>query len=546
MEKRRVLVIDDDPIIRDRLEQEIKRSFFDTFSAGDGKTALEIFNNNVIDIALIDVNLPDMKGFELLDHFKLERPECEVIMITGFGTQDVAITALRKGAIDYIEKPIDVDSLSASIGRAQEKIRHSGTIEYKNVILVIDDEEEITNRLGRFLQKEGYEIFKASSGKEGLDIITANKIDIVITDINMKGMDGIEVTTKAKKLYPDIESIVITGFKDTSLAVAALRAGTSGYLTKPVNLDELIIEVEKAIERINLYRNKLYRNRELKISSEIILKMNEELERRVEQRSQELSQTQSALFQTSKLATLGEMSAGLAHEINQPLGGIALITTTLKKLHERDMLTPEELLSGLGDIDQSVKRMTKIITHIRTFARQEALKFVDVDLNETIDSALSLLGEQLRLHQIEYELHLGEGGVNVAGEPYQLEQVWINMISNARDSLDEKKLKVMDGTLPKETFNKKLIITTRYSEDLSIAEIVFEDNGMGISPENIEKILEPFFTTKEVGKSTGLGLSISYGIIDSHKGKINIKSEVNKSATVTISLPVMGTGEKDV
>jgi len=545
MPKRNVLIVDDDPLIISILEKEIQRTFYQTHLASDGKTALEIFKNHDISIALVDVKLPDIDGFKLLESFKKDNPECEVIMVTGYGNQDIAITALRKGAIDYIEKPIDVNVLNAALGRAYERIRQEESLDYKNMILIIDDEQEVIGYLARYLKSEGYGVFSAVSGEEGLNIITTNKIDVVLTDINMKGMNGIDVVVNAKKLYSDIETIVMTGFKDTTMAVAALRAGASGYLTKPINLDELLLEINKATERINLNRNKLYRNRELKISSEIIMKMNEELERRIDERSKELSQTQSQLFQTSKLATLGEMSAGLAHEINQPLGGIALVAMNLRKLHERNRLDDEELLSGLRDIDASVKRMTKIIQHIRTFARQEALKFVEVEINGTIDSALSLLAEQLRLHQIEIELHLDPEGVRVAGEPYQLEQVWINLISNARDAVDEKYLQMKTNRTLPEGYKKTIKIATKYNEETGSAEVCFTDNGLGISDENIKRVLEPFFTTKEVGKSTGLGLSISYGIIENHKGSINIESQEGETTSVIITLPTDTKGEEN-
>ena len=539
MDTRTVLIVDDDKIIREQLEKELKREFFRPFLAADGKTALEAFSQEKIDIVILDVKLPDIDGLEVLKRIKEKKPDCEVIVITGFGAQEIAITSLRKGAIDYIEKPIEMDELSAALGRAQEKLAEREELDYKNRLLVIDDEEEIVKRLKKFLEKEGYEVAYALNGKEGLNIIENSKVDVVITDIRMDDMDGIEVLQRAKRLYQDIEGIMVTGFKEQELAIRSLRAGAIDYITKPVNLDELLFAVKKAIERINLNRNRLYRNRELKISSEIVSKMNEELERRVEQRTDELSETQALLFQTSKLATLGEMSAGLAHEINQPLGGISLVAKHLRKLMEREALSREEIESGLRDIESSVKRMSKVIQHIRTFARQDTLQFVELDVNETIDSALSLVGEQLRLHGIEVLRELSPALPRIAGEPYQLEQVWINLIANARDALAEKEKQIADGRLQITNYNKSLTISTTYNTEPEIpsVEVRFQDNGIGVSEEQKEKVFEPFFTTKEVGKATGLGLAISHGIIESHKGKIEMESKKNKGTTVRVILP---------
>lgn len=542
MEKKTVLIVDDDQIIREQIEKELRREFFNVVMAHDGKTALDLFRREKIDIVILDVKLPDIDGLEVLGTIKKEKPDCEVIVITGWGSQEIAITALRKGAIDYIEKPMKMEEITAALGRAQEKLAEREELSYKYRILVVDDEVEIVKRLKKVLRKEGYDVVGAGCGKEGLKVVENEKIDVIISDIQMNDMDGIEVLQRAKKLYCDIEGIVVTGFKDQELAIRSLRAGALDYITKPVNLEELLFSVQKAIERINLNRDRLYRNRELKLSSEIISKMNEELERRIEERSKELTKTQSQLFQTSKLATLGEMSAGIAHEMNQPLGGIYLVAKYIRKLMERGKLTEEEIDSGLKDIEASVNRMTKIIQHIRTFARQDTLQFVEVDINETIDSAMSLLGEQLRLHGIQTELALNPDLPKIIGEPYQLEQVWINLISNARDASDEKENQISKGNLQMPNYQKRLNISTRYhaGPEMPSVEIRFDDNGIGLAAEHEEKIFEPFFTTKEVGKAMGLGLSISHGIIESHKGTITLEGN---TATGTTARVILTTGE---
>lgn len=540
MKTRKVLIVDDDQLTREQLSRELKRQYCETFLAADGKEGLAIFAKEDINILLLDVKLPDVDGLEFLKKAKEQKPFCEIIVITGFGSEEVAVQSLRRGAIDYLEKPIKFEDLTASLGRAQEKLVEREELAYKNTITLVDDDVSVLPPMKRFLEKEGYEVFTAPSGKEGLAIIESNKIDILITDINLGDMNGIELLQNAKKLYRDIEGIVVTGQKDEVLAVESLRAGALDYITKPINLDELLISVQKAVNNINLNRDRLYRNRELKISSEIIAKMNEELERRIEERSRELNQTQAQLFQTSKLATLGEMSAGIAHEMNQPLGGISLVCANIRKMMERGKLTNESLQEDVSDIEKSVHRMTRVINHIRTFARQDTLKFVDMEVAATIDSAMSLLAEQLRLHEIEVVLDLGSNIPKTIGEPYQLEQVWINLISNGRDAMDEKAQKIKDGRLPSEDYRKKLIISVSFDPSTNIIKVSFTDNGLGLSPEKKAKMFEPFYTTKEVGKGSGLGLSISYGIIDSHKGKFEVETTEGKGTTMKVLLPVGG------
>ncbi|MBF0519218.1 MAG: response regulator [Nitrospirae bacterium] len=532
-----VLIVDDDKMTSSLLEKELLRGFFTVFTAPDGKSALEKIETTNACILLIDVNLPDINGIELIKKVKAKKPECEIIIITGYGTQDIAIQSLKHGALDYIEKPINIEELFAALGRAQEKLTERSSLFTKNTLLIIDDDEVVIKRLKRFFESEGYEVFTAPSGLKGLEIIEFSKIDVVISDINMSDMDGIEVITAAKKYYQDIECIMVTGANDDEHAIRSLRAGAIDYLTKPVNLDELLFSVKRAIERINLNRTRLYRSRELKISSEIISKMNEELERRIQERSSELSKMQVQLFQTSKLATLGEMSAGLAHEINQPLGGIALVAKSFRKLLEHGGLTEYEIVSGLDDIESSVKRMTKIIQHIRTFARQDTLKFIRVDVIDTIEAAFSLLDEQLRLHEIAVIKDFEPSTPSIIGEPYQLEQVWINLITNARDAMDEKDKQIYDARIESCVYNKCLKVTVKYDIDADSVVVIVADNGMGMSQKVRERVLEPFFTTKEVGQATGLGLSISYGIINNHKGRIEIESMENDHTTIKVILP---------
>ncbi|QWR76430.1 hybrid sensor histidine kinase/response regulator [Candidatus Magnetomonas plexicatena] len=532
-----VLIVDDDKMTTALLEKELLRGFFTVFTAPDGKTALEKIDTTNAGIVLIDVNLPDINGIELIKKVKAKKPECEIIIITGYGTQDIAIQSLKHGALDYIEKPINIEELFAALGRAQEKLTEKSSLFTKNTLLIIDDDEVVIKRLKRFFESEGFEVFTATSGLRGLEIIEFSKIDVVISDINMSDMDGIEVITAAKKYYQDIEGIMVTGANDDENAIRSLRAGAIDYLTKPVNLDELLFSVKKAIERIHLNRTRLYRNRELKISTEIISKMNEELERRIQERSTELSKMQVQLFQTSKLATLGEMSAGLAHEINQPLGGIALVAKSFRKLLERDSLTETEIVSGLNDIESSVKRMTKIIQHIRTFARQDTLKFVKVDVVDTVESAFSLLDEQLRLHEIAVIKDFEPSLPQIIGEPYQLEQVWINLITNARDAMDEKDKQLCAARIESCDYSKRLNVTVKYDIDLDSVVVTVADNGIGMNRKVRERVLEPFFTTKEVGQATGLGLSISYGIIRNHKGRIEIESLEDDHTTIKVIFP---------
>ncbi|MGK5085961.1 ATP-binding protein, partial [Bdellovibrionota bacterium FG-2] len=246
----------------------------------------------------------------------------------------------------------------------------------------------------------------------------------------------------------------------------------------------------------------------------------------IKQQSVALNESQAMLFHASKLSTLGEMSAGMAHEMNQPLTGISLAAQTIRKLKAKNLLNDKDLESALSDIEVSTKRCSKVIQHVRSFARQDKHIFTSVDVNETLSSALMLLEAQLKLRGIEVTRELEEGLPQFIGDPFQLEQVWINQLSNARDALEE----MGEGHL------KKVWIQSKLEGHNILVEI--SDNGIGMSEAVLKKVFEPFFTTKPVGKGTGLGMSIVHGIIEAHKAKIEIKSDEKKGTTVLVRLPV--------
>ncbi len=289
----------------------------------------------------------------------------------------------------------------------------------------------------------------------------------------------------------------------------------------------------------NLEHEVALRTKELGEKNKALKQARKILETRIDVQTGELNQTQIQLFQTSKLATLGEMATGIAHEINQPLSGIALVAKTFQKLMDRKQLSHEEIESGLKDITLSVKRISKIIDHVRAFARQDTVEFSLVDIGTTVQSALDLLQTQLKLRGIGVDLSIAADLPQVLGEPYQLEQVWINIIGNARDALDEKARRLGGNQAQDMDYRKMLRITANSDPqaDIPAIEVCFADNGIGLNPEEKEKIFVPFFTTKEMGKGTGLGMSICHGIIQTHKGTITADSEVNQGAAIRVRLP---------
>jgi len=241
-------------------------------------------------------------------------------------------------------------------------------------------------------------------------------------------------------------------------------------------------------------------------------------------------QTEQQLVQAGKMATLGEMSAGVAHELNQPLSVIKTGTNFfIDKIKKAEKIEENTLKTIAQEMDTQIDRATKIINHLREFGRKTDITKVEVQLNECIKGAFTMLGRQLELRQIKVVLDLDEELPPIMADMNRLEQVFINMIINARDAIEERIIRLGGN-------ERILTIRTSLKDGSVVAEV--SDTGIGIPEEVKSRIFEPFFTTKEVGRGTGLGLSISYGIVRDFDATIEIESTFGKGTTFRLTFPV--------
>lgn len=266
------------------------------------------------------------------------------------------------------------------------------------------------------------------------------------------------------------------------------------------------------------------------------------MENIVKERTDQLREKDTQLVQSGKLATLGEMATGIAHEINQPLGSISLMAQGLLMARERSKLSDELLTEKLGSIIDQIDRINKIITHLRAFGRQPSDSNYEVIVNNPLMDVFKLIGQQLKNRNITIETYLTEDMPPVLADNNKLEQVFLNIISNARDALEEyeqlidKMKKNATPPIWANSWSKRITLRT-YARDRHVF-IEIADNAGGIPKSIINKIFGPFFTTKEVGKGTGLGLSISYGIIKDFGGTIEVESEENAGSKFIVKLPI--------
>ena len=247
-------------------------------------------------------------------------------------------------------------------------------------------------------------------------------------------------------------------------------------------------------------------------------------------RSLESRELQMQLLQSARLVSLGQMAAGVAHELNQPLGGIsATAEDYYLRLQDNMPISNDQLSETFKRILGMVDRMSNTVEHLRVFSRdtsQEPGK--PLQINDIIHSSLDIIGTQLKNHGIEVQLELTNAMPQALGHPYQLEQIFLNLLGNARDALDAK---ASNGAF------KTITISTYQSANSIFVKV--QDNGIGISSEHLNHIFEPFYTTKPADKGTGLGLSITYAIVKNHGGNITCSSTKNQGTTFEVSFPMI-------
>jgi len=279
------------------------------------------------------------------------------------------------------------------------------------------------------------------------------------------------------------------------------------------------------------YRSKMREVGRQKDNEQRISELNRSLEKRIVEELRKQEMQQELLAQKSKLESLGTLSAGIAHEINQPLGGISMGLDNIQIKLLEGHLTDDYLNRKIESMFQHVERIKKIIEHTRTFSRsQRQVLFGRVDVNEVVNNALLMINAQLITSKVDLEVVLGDIPGYVLGDGYRLEQVFLNLLSNAKHAVEEKEKKNNTGYVKR----IKLQTETNGSEVV----IVVWDNGVGVPHDNKDKIFDPFFTTKKEDKGTGLGLSITYGIVKDMLGELRVDSREGEYTRMEVILPI--------
>ena len=412
-------------------------------------------------------------------------------------------------------------------------------------LLIVDDEKYNIMLLENLVKDMSVNIFASFSGKQALEIIENNEVDVVITNIEMPDLDGLQLISRIREnVGKDIYIIIVTALEELAIKVKGLELGANDYITKPFDLPELKSRIRIGIREALL-------KKELISSNRILEKREKELSHAIE----EIKKNQAMLIQQGKMASLGILSAGIAHEINNPAAFINVNATTMEKwwmlfaplfdraiemgidrelgfekLYEMRAKFPKMIQS----LKEGVARISIITNALRTFALSDRGEKQWVDMNQIVEQALVMTKNRYKYHadlSIECDPQAPKIYVNFQ----KLVQVFVNLIINAADAIKEKKDAMTVGG---EFFMGLLSIRIQGESTGGKISIGVTDNGIGMKADFLSNIFDPFFTTKHPDRGSGLGLSIVYGIIEDHNGAISVESKEGEGTTFTIILPV--------
>jgi signal transduction histidine kinase len=389
----------------------------------------------------------------------------------------------------------------------------SASQDMKATIVVIDDDSNILDLTSLILSKRGYQVFTAITAQEGMDIIASHSPELVLLDYMMPEMDGLTALLEIKGRFPDTYVVMFTGKGNEEIAVELMKGGASEYILKPFNNRDLADRLDKVlrIREIELNNKSLQKEHERLVQE--IDKWNQELQKRVREKTEALQKAQSEIAQSEKLAVLGYLSAGMAHEIRNPLNSISLFihlmcqnTTDPEKL---DYL--EKILKEIDRIDAIIRKLLDASRPTRTISNEVRLDWV-------IDNSLEIFQPQIEAGKILVVRRYQDDLPHIKADPAELEQIFTNLFLNALDEMpDGGHLEIEIGV-----------------EDGKVVVMV-GDSGKGIPAEVLPNIFDLFFTTKSRG--TGMGLPVVQRIARIYEGNITVEKTSHEGTVFRLEFP---------
>lgn len=549
-----ILIIDDSSTFRAELCAALERADYEVITAADGEEGLRIADSVRPTAILVDSVMPGIDGSTVIRRIRLDAAlrATPCVLLTASEDKGAELRALDAGADAFVRKE-DLEVVLARVsavlrGTSLEPANAASLLGPKR-ILAVDDSPTYLNELLVVLRGEGYDVVPARSGEEGIEMLANQSFDCVLLDLVMPGIDGIQACRRIKSspLHRDIPLIMLTAAENRQAMIEALASGADDFISKSNELEVLKARVRAQLRRKQFedehrhIREKLLRSeieaaeaRAARELAETRAKLVEELEQKnleLTHAYRDLQTAQSQLVQSAKLASLGELVAGVAHEINNPLAFVISHLSTVRRsttkldasvrsaLSDDLLVTWQRATDRLAEMDSGLFRMRDLVLKLRTFSRLDEGERKVVSVRECVESLLTILGHRFK-DRIEVRKHYGEPDL-LECYPSLLTQAVMNLVANAIDAISGP------GS-----------ITIVTGADCGTYLISVTDTGSGIPAQMLDKILDPFFTTKPVGQGTGLGLSITYSIVRKHGGTLEFSPAEGRGTKANIRLPL--------
>lgn len=491
----RILLVEDNPgdafLVRTLLEETGEP--FDIEHRSDLASAMAVLNGDgpeaLFDVVLLDLTLPDSSGVQTISRVRSCANAAPVVVLTGHKDEELAFEALQHGAEDYLTKEFpDGRTIRRSIRYAIERSRAERALK--------ESEERY-----RKLVELAPELISVLSGEE-------------IVYMNQQGVSILGARDSDKLVGRSFMEMVHPSSRET--LEEYISRYRNGY---PGRADFTIICQRPEGENVELEVSAIAFTHE---GTPAMLMLAEDVtdKRKVERQ----------LVQTSKLATLGEMAASVAHEMNQPLNVIRMAADTCALQYDLDAVKPAFQRERLALISSQTERMSEIIKHLQIYSRPDDDDFAPFDVMKAVERAVDMVEHDCKLSGIAIDVVPPRQRCFVNGRQVQLEQVLVNMLSNARDAINESG----DDA---DSIGGLIRVSAMVDEVRNSLKLAVNDNGGGVPEAAIDLLFHPFFTTKDVGKGTGLGLSVSFGIVEAMGGRIDVRNE-GEGACFEITLPL--------
>ncbi|MGE0488215.1 MAG: response regulator [Vulcanimicrobiota bacterium] len=550
-----ILLIDDSVTVRREVGALLENEGYRVLTAATGEEGLRLVSLHRPSLVIVDSILPGIDGATVIRRLRMDSVLCGTpcLMLTGSGDSTSESRMLDAGADAFLKKnevpALLLARVAAVIRAGQAPPDAPSSLLGPARLLAVDDSSIYLQALVDALGGEGFDIVLARSGEEALEMLAVQPVDCILMELLMPGLGGLEACRRIKSVrgIGDIPLILLASKSDEDTMLEGLAAGADDFVSKSAEFDVLRARVRAQLRR------KQFQDEKRRVQAELMERELEATEARaalelaqtradllgeleakhgeLEQAYQELKSTQIQLVQSAKMASLGQLVAGIAHEINNPLTyavtnvcnvieWVGQLDSTVKpNLSDKELRRWEKIHIRLGSTREGIDRVKELVRKLRTFSRLDEGEFKTVEVPDCIDSVLAFLEHRMK-GRISVEQHYA-GVTRLDCFPSSLNQVLMNLVANAIEAIEGA------GT-----------ITISTENDENWYRIRVRDSGPGLPPGLEDKLFEPFFTTKPIGEGTGLGLSISFGIMQAHRGHIHAKNHPDGGCEFLLEIPL--------